>query len=92
MIRDFLPLVLNLEELFLIVDYDKVLSSKIIQRITKSINSKKFRNLILDKLSTSKSQLKEILQPFKVSIKKITLKNTVFTDNSLIDFINYWIS
>ncbi len=88
-IQDFLPLASNLEELSLIVDCKWLLASMIVRQITNSISSKMLRSLTLTGLSTSNYKLQRILQPFKTSIKMIALKNSVFTDNSFVDFISH---
>jgi hypothetical protein len=88
-IRKILPTALNLEELSLIVNRGSI-SSKAVRRITESIRSEKLKSLTITGLFTSKAELRGIIQPFKASIKKFTLKYADFDDfRSFIKFIVY---
>jgi hypothetical protein len=88
-IRKVLSTALNLEELSLIVNCGSI-SSKAVRRITESIRSEKLKSLTIAGLSTSKAELRGIIQPFEASIKKFTLKYADFDDFRLfIKFIVY---
>jgi hypothetical protein len=92
LVRDFeraLSFVLSLQELSLIVNSNNLLSSKIVRHITKSIRSKTFKKLTINRIFTSKKELQKILSPLKASIKVITLEAATFNNGLFVDFFGY---
>jgi hypothetical protein len=88
-IKEVLSIAPNLEELSVIANRDSI-SSKAVRRITESICSEKLKSLTMAGISASKADLQDSIQPFKASIKKLTLKYADFDDfRSFVKFIIY---
>jgi hypothetical protein len=73
----------------LIVNSDNLLFFKIVRRITKSIRSKTFERLTINRIFTSKRELQRILSPLKGFIKAITLEAATFNNRSFVNFLDY---
>jgi hypothetical protein len=72
-IRKVLPFLINLREFALINNTGKFLVLASIQEYMEKINSKLLESITLTRVSTSKTNMKEILYPQKALIKKIRL-------------------
>jgi hypothetical protein len=66
-----------------------ILSSDAISEPMTKVNSERFKSLTLKGFQTTKSQLQEILDPLKTSIKEIRLQGIMFHDGSFTRFVNY---
>jgi hypothetical protein len=78
----------NLKELSLNAS-GRVLSSGKVKQMTEKVQSKKLRSLTIIGLETCEAELREILHPFRDSIKEITLVYIIFKDMSWGEFIKY---
>jgi hypothetical protein len=61
----------------------------IVRRITKSIRSKTFERLTINRIFTSKREFQKILSLLKGSIKAIILETAIFHDRLFVDFLGY---
>ena len=85
-----LSLTLNLKELFISVDDDRPLYQSTVLHIMASLDSTiELESLTIKGFFASSETIKQILQPFQTSLKKLNLERAYFEDNSLVEFINY---
>lgn len=89
-----LTLITSLEKLSFVTDANAdnnndILNSDIISDLITKINSERFKNLILKSFQITKTQLQEILDPLKPSIKEIKLQGIIFHNGLFTYFINY---
>jgi hypothetical protein len=88
-IQELLPLATNLKEISLMNDTGETLTSNLIRKVMKAVNSKTLESISLAGVDTTKDKLQKILHPLKASLKNVKLQQMTFEQKSFESFVRY---